>query len=158
MFLSEVHPQPWPRRFAPNAPTLAWLPTRAERGSTAATFCVPPPRPRAAGPPPQETQGDGPLVLNALLVAAERYSALKRARFGSETSAEALRGMRVLLCCLPEGAPSRSRSGGFREGVPTGGGECGVVWIGEEGSNLRGVNREWSGMYGKVFLCQEGEL
>lgn len=40
---------------------------------------------------------DGPLVLNALLVVAERYSALKRARFGSETSPEALRGMRVLL-------------------------------------------------------------
>lgn len=40
---------------------------------------------------------DGSLVLNALLVVAERYSALKRARFGSETSPEALRGMHVLL-------------------------------------------------------------
>lgn len=40
---------------------------------------------------------DGPLILNGLLVVAERYSALKRARFGSETSSEALRGMRVLL-------------------------------------------------------------
>lgn len=47
-------------------------------------------------------EADGPLVLNALLVVAERYSALKRARFGSETTSEALRGMRVLLR-LPAG-------------------------------------------------------
>lgn len=71
-------------------------------------FCVPPPRPFDADTSNQGMEWDGPLVLNALLVVAERYSALKRARFGSETSSEALRGMRVLLCFLT----------GDRGGVP----------------------------------------
>lgn len=61
-----------------------------------AAFCVPPPRPCYTLD--QRMDLDGPLVLNALLVVVERYSALKRARFGSDTSAEALRGMCVLLC------------------------------------------------------------
>lgn len=43
-------------------------------------------------------EGDGPLLINAVLVVAERYSALKKARFGSETSSEALSGMSVLVC------------------------------------------------------------
>lgn len=70
-------------------------------------FCVPPPHP-FDNPPPEndarsndeggEIERDGPLVLNALLVVAERYSALKKGRFGSEISAAALRGMNVLLC------------------------------------------------------------
>ena len=41
-------------------------------------------------------------MMNALLVLVERYSALKRARFGSETSAAALQGMRVLLRLVGE--------------------------------------------------------
>lgn len=40
--------------------------------------------------------------MNAILVAVERFSALKKARFGSETSAAALRGMRLLLCLAGE--------------------------------------------------------
>lgn len=45
---------------------------------------------------------DGPLLMNAILVAVERFSALKKARFGSETSAAAIRGMRLLLCLAGE--------------------------------------------------------
>ncbi|CAN0024648.1 unnamed protein product, partial [Ectocarpus fasciculatus] len=72
-----------------------WLDSLAGRGAMAA-FCVPPPRPCYTLD--QRMDLDGPLVLNALLVVVERYSALKRARFGSDTSAEAVRGMCVLLC------------------------------------------------------------
>lgn len=67
--------------------------------------------------------GDGPLILNAILVVVERYSALKRARFGSETSAAALRGMCVLLC-LADGADEEAdeRAGTIQSGVPKGDG------------------------------------
>lgn len=71
-------------------------PSHAGLGGTT-MFCVPPPRPFDTDTSHQGMKWDGPLVLNGLLVAAERYSALKRARFGSETSPEALRGMRMLL-------------------------------------------------------------
>lgn len=60
---------------------------------------------------------DGPLVLNALLVVAERFSALKTAKFGSETSAAALSGMRVLLCLGDNEGWARSAG---RLVVPTG--------------------------------------
>lgn len=65
------------------------------------------------------TEWDGPLVLNALLVVAERYSALKRARFGSETSASALQGMCVLLHVAHqgEGAEGNWRAA-VEQGVP----------------------------------------
>lgn len=67
--------------------------------------------------------GDGPLILNAILVVVERYSALKRGRFGSETSAAALRGMCVLLC-LADGSEedAEERDGTIQSGVPQQGG------------------------------------
>lgn len=66
--------------------------------------------------------GDGPLILNAILVVVERYSALKRARFGSETSAAALRGMCVLLCLADGSEEDAERDGTIRSGVPQQGG------------------------------------
>ena len=93
-------------------------------------FCVPPPRPTLPASATtrtsvrkEETGGDGPLVLNAILVVVERYSALKRARFGSETSAAALRGMCVLLC-LADGPEEEAEEWGgtIRSGVPKEGG------------------------------------
>lgn len=65
-------------------------------------ICIPPPWPSVSL---RGTEWDGPLILNALLVLAERHSALKRAQFGSETSAAALQGMRVLLCHGAQGVP-----------------------------------------------------
>lgn len=98
-------------------------------GSTAA-FCVPPPRPspaaNAAGATSSVDQGtewDGPLVLNALLVVTERYSSLKRARFGSETSAESVRGMRILVCLAGDvdgkggGVIAQGKAGSVASGV-----------------------------------------
>lgn len=82
-----------------------------------AAFCVPPPRP--CDTPDQQMDRDGPLVLNALLVVVERYSALKRARFGSDTSAEALRSMCVLLC-LAGAAEEKDWGKIVEEGVPGG--------------------------------------
>lgn len=84
-------------------------------------FCVPPPRPSDPtniSVPNQGMEWDGPLLLNALLVVAERYSALKRARFGSETSAEALRGMRVLLCFARGPGGEEKGSADVGQGVP----------------------------------------
>ncbi|CAM9296426.1 unnamed protein product [Ectocarpus sp. 12 AP-2014] len=92
-----------------------WLDSLAGRGAMAA-FCVPPPRPCDI-PDQQMDRRDGPLVLNALLVVVERYSALKRARFGSDTSAEALRGMCVLLC-LAGAAEEKDWNKTVEEGVP----------------------------------------
>lgn len=79
--------------------------------------------------------GDGPLILNAILVVVERYSALKRARFGSETSAAALRGMCVLLC-LSDGSEEQAeeRAGAIQSGVPQ---EDGPIQQGEIGNMLR---------------------
>ncbi|CAN0248244.1 unnamed protein product, partial [Ectocarpus sp. 8 AP-2014] len=91
-----------------------WLDSLAGRGGMAA-FCVPPPRP--CDTPDQQMDRDGPLVLNALLVVVERYSALKRARFGSDTSVEALRGMCVLLC-LAGAAEEKDWDIIVEEGVP----------------------------------------
>lgn len=94
-----------------------------EEGTNRA-FCVPPPDPAAfsANDDPSSKEMmecDGPLVLNALLVVAERYSALKRARFGSETSAAALRGMCVLLCLGAGVATTTGESGMVvAQGVP----------------------------------------
>lgn len=79
--------------------------------------------------------GDGPLILNAILVVVERFSALKRARFGSETSAAALRGMCVLLC-LSGGSEEEAedRTGAIQSGVPQ---EDGPIAQGEIGNMLR---------------------
>lgn len=76
---------------------------------------MPPPRP--CDTPDEQMDRDGPLVLNALLVVVERYSALKRARFGSDTNAEALRGMCVLLC-LAGAAEEEDWDKAVEEGVP----------------------------------------
>eukprot|EP00903_Cladosiphon_okamuranus_P018207 g16748.t1 len=84
------------------------------------TFFVPPPRPFDANTLNEGMGSDGPLILNGLLVVAERYSALKRARFGSETSSEALRGMRVLLRLQADavgGVPESPLVGAAKDGV-----------------------------------------
>ncbi|CAM9157891.1 unnamed protein product [Choristocarpus tenellus] len=50
---------------------------------------------------PLNRSWNGPLVLNAVVSILERYSALKRGYFGSETSSMAVAGMRVLLFLPP---------------------------------------------------------
>lgn len=63
---------------------------------------MPPPDPSPSSTITGGKEWDGPLLMNATLVAVERFSALKKARFGSETSAAAVRGMRLLLCLAGE--------------------------------------------------------
>lgn len=82
-----------------------------DEGKAGTAFCIPPPHPSTTNKPPsarERMEFDGSLVLNAILVVAERFSALKRARFGSETDAAAVRGMRVVLCLGDDNGWGRS--------------------------------------------------
>lgn len=94
---------------------------------------MPPPRPSPTTSSPNPgTEWDGPLILNALLVVAERYSALKRARFGSETSAVAVRGMCILMALAAgvlEGLPGLAANG-LEGGAQGGRGELGCILSG----------------------------
>ncbi|CAB1121170.1 FK/GFPP [Ectocarpus sp. CCAP 1310/34] len=122
-----------------------WLDSLAGRGAMAA-FCVPPPRP--CDTPDRRMDRDGPLVLNALLVVAERYSALKRARFGSDTSAEALRGMCVLLCVEGVSEEKKNWDEIVEDGVP---GACDLDCAAQAGVWV--LQRD-----GSMFLLREESL